>query len=83
MKYTPGFCMFCDQSLIDGGRLNGHYSEVEVQWSNGSKMKIGICKDDAEKHAWTTEEGKKIITDWHHTYWKNQGATMDEKIVIV
>lgn len=83
MMGAPGFCILCDKPLTENGRLNGEYTEVEVEWSNKSRMKIAICKDDAMSHAWATAEGKKKITDWHWTYWLAHGAVVDKEIVIV
>lgn len=75
--------MICDKPLITDGKLNGEYTEVEVQWSNGSKMRIAVCKKCATDGTWATDSGKDTITDWHHVYWERSGVAVDREIVIV
>ena len=78
-----GYCIICDKPIAENGRPNGEYTEVEVMWSNKSRMKIAVCKDDAQNNSWATDAGKKLITDWHHTYWGMNGANVDKAVVIV
>lgn len=78
-----GYCIIDDKPLLKDGRLTDEYTEVEVKWSNQSKMKIALCKDCATGHKWDTPEGKKQITDWHHLYWEMHGGKVDKEVVIV
>lgn len=75
----PGFCILCDKPLFE----NNEYTEVEVEWSNKSRMKVAICKEDAGTHAWNKPEGKQKIQEWHWTYWEKQGATVDKGVILV
>lgn len=80
---VPGGCVVCDKAIVDGGRPTPDHTQVVVRWSNGSHMTVGVCSACATSHAWTTDEGKKKITDWHHTYWDAHHANYDKGVVIV
>ena len=89
MRAEYGFCMVCDKEIADkcgscseGKVKNGHYTEVEVQWSNASRMKIALCKDCATSHAWTTSEAKKGLTQAHWDAWDKTGHTYSKEIVM-
>lgn len=75
----PRLCMFCGKDHTQPGV----HSQVEVMWSNGSRMPIGLCKDCATSHVWTTPEGKTTIRDWHFKYWDENGGRYDKGITIV
>lgn len=89
MKCEFGFCSVCDKEIAqkcpscDSKRPSGEYTEVEVQWSNGSKMQIAVCLDCATNHKWTTPEAKAGLTKAHFDHWEKQGGTYDKEIVIV
>lgn len=84
-----GFCMICDKEIApkcgscDTRKPGGEYTQVEVQWSNGSKMLIAVCLSCATSHAWTTPEAKKGITQAHWDHWDKEGGKYDREIVIV
>lgn len=80
---VPGGCVVCDKPIVEGGRPTADHTQVEVNWSNGSKMTVGVCRPCATSHAWTTEDGKKKITDWHWAYWDKVGATYDKAVTVV
>lgn len=79
----PGSCTVCDKPIVENGRMSPDFSEVEVLWSNGSKMKVGVCKSCATDHTWATSEGKKAITDWHFTHWDMAHVTYDKEVILV
>lgn len=75
----PRLCMFCGTDHT----LPGMHSQVVVEWSNKSKMHIGLCKDCASSHVWATDSGKKTVTQWHHQFWSERGGLFDPEIKIV
>lgn len=79
----PGSCTICDKEIFSSGRPNEHFTQVEVVWSNGSKMSVGVCKDCAVGHKQATEEGKRAIEKWHWTFWDAQRAKYDKEITLV
>jgi hypothetical protein len=78
----PGGCVVCDRPVFEGGKPNEHLTNVEVEWTNGSKMVVGVCKDCASRNAQATPEGKRAITAWHHVYWDRHAGRYDKEIVI-
>lgn len=83
-----GVCLVCGKKIRDqcsgceATKPNAHYTEVEVAWTNGSKMKVAVCLDCAKNATWATPEGKKAITEWHWAFWDKQGGKYDKEIVI-
>lgn len=82
MICQPGLCCVCEKVIAGGGRPTGDYTQVQVTWTNGSKMDIGVCKDCATSHAWDTPEAKAGITKAHQAYWTKMGGTFDPEVVI-
>ncbi len=89
MRGEFGYCVVCDKEIAKQCESCTHkkptrdYSEVQVEWSNGSKMKVAVCVSCASSHAWATEEGKRIITQAHWDVWESRGGKYDKEIVIV
>lgn len=87
MRAEFGYCLVCEKEIAKpcqtcGTRKAGQdYNEVQVQWSNGSKMQIAVCLDCAKK-AFTPEE-KKAMTQAHFDAWSKLGGTFDKGVVIV
>lgn len=84
-----GKCMVCDKDIAPkcptcNVRSRGSdYTEVTVEWSNGSKMPIAVCLACAKSHAWNTAHAKARITESHHQHWSSQGGSFDRGVVIV
>lgn len=89
MRAEYGYCMICDKEIAkkcsgcDAKVKTNDYTEVEVQWTSGAKMKIGVCIDCAKNHTWATPEAKKGITKAHWDAWDKQGGKYDKEIVLV
>jgi len=89
MKAEFGFCSVCEKVIAkkcsgcDAKVKTEDYTEVEMVWTNGAKMKIGICVDCAKSHAWTTPEAKAGITQAHWDIWDKQGGRYDKEVVLV
>jgi len=84
-----GFCMICDKEIApkcqscDVRRPTDQFSEVQVTWSNGAKMRIAICSDCSVKNSHTTAYGKNKITAAHQKHWDETGGTYDKAVFIV
>lgn len=83
MICAPGRCCVCEKPIVSGGRPTGEYTEVETEWSNGTKMRIGVCMTCATSNAWATPEAKDGIAKAHFDYWEKQGGTPDRTLTLV
>lgn len=84
-----GKCCVCEKDIADAcptcgtKKFNVEHNQVDVKWSNGSIMPIGVCRDCATNHKYDSVEAKQGITEAHWKYWESQGAKPDRSIVIV
>lgn len=84
-----GFCMVCQKDIAPAcgdcrtRKPGSQYTEVVLEWSNGSKMPVAVCLDCATSHKWNTAHAKQMITKAHHDHWDEQQAVHDKGIVIV
>lgn len=88
MKCEYGFCCVCEKEIApkdaDGQRYpSNEYSEVQVEWKNGSRMNIAVCLKCATSHVWSTPESKRGITKAHQDKWTEEGGVFDPGITIV
>lgn len=89
MRCEFGYCGVCDKEIATSCPACSHkkpthdYTEVDVQWSNGAKMKIAVCTHCAKTHAWATPEAKAGITKAHWDAWNKTGGHYDKEIVLV
>jgi len=78
----PGYCMICGAKThaecptCGVKKVNGQYTEVEVSWSNGAWMRIGVCVECAATNAHTKPENKKKIEKAHHDHWRNSDRSV-------
>lgn len=89
MRCEFGYCMVCDREIAktctacNVRSKTSDYTEVEIMWSNGSKMRIGICVSCAVSHAWTTPAVKVAMTQAHWDAWDKAGGKYDKEVVVV
>lgn len=89
MRVELGYCAVCDKEIAKKCQHCTHrqptedYTEVQMNWSNGSKMQVAVCKTCATTHAWTTPEAKIGITQAHFDAWDRTGASYDKAVVLV
>ncbi len=89
MRCEFGYCGVCDKEIAKKCDSCSHkkptedYTEVQVEWSNGAKMNIAVCKECATNHRWATPEAKKGITHAHWAAWDKTGGKYSKEIVIV
>lgn len=89
MRAEFGYCTVCEKEIArtcsdcSNKAKTNDYTEVQVEWSNGSKMKIAVCVDCATSHKWATPEAKAGITKAHWDAWDRLGGAYDKQIVIV
>ena len=82
----PGYCMICNAKThtqcgtCGTKKFNDQHTEVEVKWSNGSKMRVGVCVDCAKNNLHDLSENKKKIGDAHHDHWQGKS---DRSVTIV
>lgn len=80
---VPGGCTVCDKPIIANGKPTEDHTQVTVNWSNGSQMVVGVCRDCATNHKWATDEGKNAIQNWHWTYWDMTHGKYDKGVTLV
>ncbi len=84
-----GNCMICGKDVsvtckeCGTKRFGSQYTEVIMTWSNGGKMPIGVCMDCAKENKHTTAHAKQQVTKAHHDHWREQGAQVDEGVILV
>lgn len=84
-----GYCMVCNSEThskcpsCGTKKFNAKHTEVEMQWSNGAKMKVGVCVPCAKANKWATEEAKAKITKAHHDHWEETGGKVDRSVKLV
>lgn len=89
MICQAGKCCVCEKDIADScptcgaKKFNAEHNQVNVRWSNGSVMPIGVCRECATGHKYDTAEAKQGITEAHWKYWESQGAKPDKAVVIV
>lgn len=82
-------CVVCDTKVhtecgsCGTKKPTDQFTEIESLWSNGSKMKIGLCVPCSLKNVHATPEGKEAITQAHFKHWDEMGFVYDKEIVIV
>ncbi len=89
MIVSPGLCVTCEKPVAaacpacGAQKFAANFTEVTVQWSNGSRMPIGICTDCSTGNKWNTPEAKAGIAKAHFDYWDKMGGTYDPEISLV
>lgn len=87
MSAEFGFCAICNKEIAKAcaacgvRKVGGDYTEVQVQWSNGSKMNIAVCLDCSKKPIGDAE--KKTVTEAHFAAWERRGGIFDKGVVLV
>lgn len=88
MPCELGYCTICGKKIhtecasCGTKKLTDQYTEVEVEWTNGSKMRVGVCVECAVKNAHHEPHHKKTITKAHHDRWEKHGGKFDKEIVV-
>lgn len=89
MICEPGKCCVCEKSVAaecptcGSKRLSDEHTRVDVTWSNGSVMPIGVCRKCADDKMIEKDDVKRGVTEAHWKFWESMGATPDKEIVIV
>lgn len=84
-----GYCMICGAkthticSACGSKKFNDQHTEVEMKWSNGSKMMVGVCVTCAVKNAHHDPAHKEKVAKAHHDHWMEQGGKVDRGVTLV
>lgn len=88
MKCEYGYCLNCEKEIVPScagcnGRQkpNEHYTEIELSWSNGSRMKTAVCIDCAHGPIWAADKQELTQAVWDA--WDKSSQTYDKEVVIV
>ena len=89
MKCEFGFCLVCDKEIVPACKECGTrkltksspYTEVQLPWSNGSRMNVAVCVDCASGPVWKAD--KKELTQAIWDKWDQMGHNYDKGIVLV
>lgn len=87
MKCKQGYCIICDKEIIhtchacDKKTPTPDYTEVEIPWSNGSKMKMAVCTECAKERIWKADKTEMTHAVWQA--WDETNQSYDREVVIV
>lgn len=87
MRCQRGYCIACDKEIesrcptCNHMQKNEHYTEVQVPWSNGSKMQMQCCIPCSKENVWKVN--KQDMTEAVWAAWDKEGGKFDRSIVIV
>lgn len=87
MRCEWGYCLVCDKSLADDcsgcgkKKTNAFYTEIQMPWSNGSKMNVAVCTECAQGRAWKADKMEMTKAIWDA--WDKQGARYDKGVTLV
>lgn len=89
MICEPGKCCICEKDIANtcescgAKKFSDEHTRVDVKWSNGSVMPIGVCKKCAEDKLVENDEVKRGITEAHWKFWEQMGGQPDKEVTIV
>ncbi len=88
MKCEYGVCLNCEKEIVTKcGACNSpqaktnDYTEVELNWSNGSRMKTAVCRECALGPIWKADKAELTKAIW--SKWDAGFNTYDKGITIV
>lgn len=87
MRCEFGYCLICDKEIAskcdscDSKRNNSEYTEVLLNWSNGSRMTTPVCITCSKGPVWKADKMQMTQAIWDA--WDKSGHTYDKGIVIV
>lgn len=88
MRCEYGYCLICDKEIAkkcetcETRKPTDDYTEVQLQWSNGSKMNTAVCVECATQgrvHSADRMEMTKAV--WKA--WERQGGSYDPTVTLV
>jgi hypothetical protein len=87
MRCEWGYCLVCDKVLAEDcagcGRkkTNQFYTEVQLPWSNGSRMNVAVCTDCAQEKVFKADKTEMTKAIWDA--WDRQGGHYSKEIILV
>ncbi len=87
MRCKYGFCIVCDKEIAkrcsgcDARKPTEDYTEVQLQWSNGSKMQMACCVECSRDAIWKAD--KAALTRAVQEAWDAEHGSYDPAVVIV
>lgn len=87
MRCEYGYCLVCDKEIAKKcdscatKKPTEDYTEVELKWSNGSKMVTAVCVECARDKVWTADKKEMQQAIW--SAWDKQKAVYSKEVVLV
>lgn len=87
MKCEYGYCLVCEKEIAKScgtcstRKPTNDYTEIQLLWSNGSKMATAVCIDCAKGPVWKADKPGMTKAIWDA--WDKMNHTYDKEIVIV
>lgn len=85
MKCKKGLCLICEKEIATpcshcqkSWTNTEHYTEVQLSWTNGSKMATAVCVDCSKGPVWTANRDEMTQAIWNE--WDRLGATYDKAV---
>lgn len=87
MRCEFGYCIVCDKEIASKcsgcsrRAPNGSYTEVQMNWSNGTKMQMAVCVECSPERIWKADKDAMTKAVWEA--WDKTGQKYDKEIVLV
>jgi hypothetical protein len=87
MKCEFGYCLVCEKEIArkcgecSSKTPTGEYTEVTLNWSNGSKMQTAVCIECAPEKIWKADKREMTQAIWDA--WDKAGAKYDKGVTLV
>lgn len=88
MKCEYGYCLNCEKEIVPicptcktARAPNENYTEVELKWSNGAKMKTAVCIQCAKGPIWKAD--RKSLTQAVWDAWDKSNGDYSKEVVLV
>lgn len=87
MKCEYGLCLVCEKEIAKPcgecgvKKPTNDYTEVELTWSNGSKMATAVCTECAPERVWKADKDEMTKAVW--AAWDKLKHPYSKEIVLV
>lgn len=87
MKCEFGVCIVCEKEIAtkcptcSKRSPSEDYTEVQLNWSNGSKMQTAACLDCSKEKVWKADKTELTHAIWDA--WDRSNQSYDREVVIV
>lgn len=87
MKCERGRCLVCEKEIAkkcsgcDAMTNTQDYTEIELNWSNGSRMRMAVCINCSKDKIWKADKTEMTHAIWDA--WDKENGKYDKEVVLV